>query len=246
MPEAARPIAAVSGASSGIGRATACWLLRQGWEVAALARRRDRLAALAAAAGVSPDRVLAVPADLLDDAQIAAAAAAVRAWRPRLDAVITSAGDFFVRPIAETSAGDFDRMWRLTVQAKFLLVRDLLPQLEWPAGALPPAAPRAVIHVASLAAHRAFAGESAYQSAMHGVLGLAQSQDAELRARGIRVAVLSPGLVQTELTERAFGSAALKGALAPEAIARSIAYLIQVIRAGGYIPEIFQTPAAPA
>lgn len=242
MPETARPIAAISGASSGIGRATACWLLRQGWEVAALARRGERLASLAAEAGAAPDRVLGVPVDLLDGAQITAAAAAIRAWRPRLDALITSAGDFFVRPIAQTTAADFDRMWRLTVQAKFLLVRELLPQLTGGDGARP----RAVIHVASLAAHRAFPGESAYQSAMHGVMGLAQSQDAELRSQGIRVAVVSPGLVQTELTERAFGSAALKGALAPEAIAQSIGYLIQVIRGGGYIQDIFHVPGESA
>ncbi|MGH9491706.1 MAG: SDR family NAD(P)-dependent oxidoreductase, partial [Terriglobales bacterium] len=94
----------------------------------------------------------------------------------------------------------------------------------------------------SLAAHHPFAGESAYQSAMHGVMGLAISQDAELRSRGIRVAVVSPGLVRTELTERAFGAAALRGALAPAAVAQSITYLIQVIRSGGYVPEIFQVP----
>lgn len=236
--------AVISGASSGIGRATVCRLLRQGWEVAALARRHDLLASLAAEAGVAPDRVLQVPVDLLDPVQITSAAAAIHAWRRRLDALVTSAGDFFVRPIAQTTAADFGRMWRLTVESKFLLVQELLPLLAAPPGGPPAAPPRAVIHVASLAAHRAFAGESAYQSAMHGVIGLSQSQDAELRIHGIRVAVVSPGLVQTALTERAFGSAALKGALAPHAIAQSIAYLIDVIRDGGYIREIFQTPGA--
>ncbi|MGH9534731.1 MAG: SDR family oxidoreductase [Terriglobales bacterium] len=236
MVESERPVAVVSGASSGIGQAAARRLLHEGWDIAALGRRRERLEALAAEAPAG--RVLPVIVDLLQNGEIAAAAAPIRAWRSRLQALITSAGDFYVRGIAQTTAEEFERMWRLTVGAKFLLVRELLPLLEAAAGV----PPRAVIHVASLAAHHPFAGESAYQSAMHGVMGLAMSQDAELRGRGIRVAVVSPGLVRTELTERAFGPAALKEALNPESIAVSIGHLIQTIRAGGYIPEIFQVP----
>lgn len=233
---ASAQVAVVSGASSGIGLATARRLLADGWDVAALARRGPRLEALAAE--FPAGRVLPVAADLLKESEITAAAAAIRAWRPRVDALVASAGDFFVRPIAETTAAEFERMWRLTVEAKFLLVRALLPLLAAGAGA----APRAVIHIGSLAAHHPFAGESAYQSAMHGVMGLAISQDTELRGQGIRVAVVSPGLVRTELTERAFGAAALGGALTAESIAASIGHLIGVIRGGGYIPEIFQAP----
>ncbi len=235
-PRGNRSVAVVSGASSGIGLATARRLLAEDWEVAVLARRGPRLEALAAE--FPAGRVLPVTADLLKEAEITAAAAAIRNWRPRVDALVTSAGDFFVRPIAETTAAEFQRMWRLTVEAKFLLVRALLPLLAAGAGT----AQRAVIHIGSLAAHYPFAGESAYQSAMHGVMGLAISQDTELRGQGIRVAVVSPGLVRTELTERAFGAAALGGALTAESVAASIGHLIGVIRAGGYIPEILQMP----
>ncbi|MGH9489713.1 MAG: SDR family NAD(P)-dependent oxidoreductase, partial [Terriglobales bacterium] len=107
--------AAVSGASSGIGRAAAIALLRAGWDVAALGRRRERLESLAAEAGAAPARVLPLTADLLEAPSVAAAAAAIRAWRPRLHALVTSAGDFFVRPMEATTASEFERMWRLTV-----------------------------------------------------------------------------------------------------------------------------------
>jgi NAD(P)-dependent dehydrogenase (short-subunit alcohol dehydrogenase family) len=225
----------VSGASSGIGAACARRFLDAGWEVAALARRQAPLDALAAE---FPGRVLALACDLESEAAIAAAAAPLAAWRPQLAAIAHCAGDFLARPLPETSAAEFDRIWRVTVRAKHLLTCALLPQLE----AAPGAHARAVVHLASLAAHRDFPNETAYMCAMHGVIGLARAQDAELRERGIRVAVVSPGLVHTPLTERSFGPAAMAGALPPEAMAESVYYLVATIRQGGYIPEIFHVP----
>lgn len=239
------PVAVITGASAGIGRATALRLLREGWHVAAIARRGDRLKTLAPAAR---GRLLPLAADVTDEAQVREAVAEIRSWRAGVQALITCAGDFLVRSIAATSTAEFERLWRLTVQAKFVMVRELLPLLELgdPTDTRLQPPRRAIIHVASLAVHQDFANESAYGSAMHGVVGLARSQDAELRGRGIRVAVVSPGLVRTELTERSgFSPRALEQALAPEAIANSIFYLIETIRAGGFIPEILHVPGEP-
>lgn len=226
--------AVITGASSGIGAACAHRLLQEGWQVAVLARRAQPLAALAQA---FPGQVLPVAADLTDAAAIDRAAATIRAWQPAIQAVVCAAGDFVVQPMEATSSAEFERIWRLTVWSKFYLVRALLPLLTASA-----AQPRAVIHIASLAAHHDFAQETAYTSAMHGVIGLARAQDAELKGRGIRVAVVSPGLVRTPLTERSFPAEVLAGALAPEAIAGSVKTLIATITAGGYIPEIFHIP----
>lgn len=238
-------VAVVTGASSGIGRATAQRLLREGWHVAALARRGDKLRTLAPAA---QGRLLSLPADVTDELELRAAVAEIRSWRPGVQAVVASAGDFFARPMAATTAAEFERMWRLTVEAKFLLVRELLPLLEVATGAAGQPGPRrAIIHVGSLAAFQDFGNESAYASAMHGVRGLARSQDAELRGKGIRVSMLAPGLVRTELTERGgFSARALEQALTPDAVAGSILFLIETIRAGGYIPEILHLPGAGA
>lgn len=232
-----RPIAWITGASSGIGAACAGRFLAEGWDVAVLARRADRLARLRDA---HPDRVLPLAADAADPAALRAAVAAFAAWRDRLDALVCSAGDFLVAPMERTSSADFERIWRLTVWSKFYLVRELLPLLAAPADA----PPRALVHIASLAAHRDFPQETAYISAMHGVLGLARAQDAELHPRGIRAAVVSPGLVRTEIAERSFAPAMLAHALPPGAIAESVFSLVRTIRAGGYIPEIFHVPAA--
>lgn len=234
----AAPVAVVTGASSGIGRATALRLLREGWHVAAIARRGDKLANLAPAAR---GRLLPLAADVTVEGQLRDAVAEIRSWRAGVHALATCAGDFFARPIAATSTEEFERIWRLLVQAKFVLVRELLPLLELGAGEKG-AATRAIIHVASLAAHHDFPDESAYGSAMHGVVGLARSQDAELRERGIRAAVYSPGLVRTPLTERSFPARALEGALTPDAAAGMIFQLMETIRSGGYVPEIFHVP----
>ncbi|HUX68192.1 MAG TPA: SDR family oxidoreductase [Terriglobales bacterium] len=231
----APPVALVAGASSGIGLAAARRLLAAGWEVAALARRRDRLQALAAE---HPGRVLPLPADITREPDLDRAAAQLAAWRPQLDALLLCAGDFLLRPMEQTTPAEFEHIWRLTVWSKFALTRALLPLLA--AGADRP--PRAVLHLASLAAHRDFPDETAYLSAMHAVVGLARAQDAELRPRGIRAALVSPGTVRTELTERHFPPAALAGALPPAAIADSLFHLLQTIRAGGYIPEIVHLP----
>jgi len=228
------PRALVTGASSGIGAACARQLLHEGWSVAVSARRAAPLRALAEE---FPARVHVVSADLTSTADLERLAAEVAAWTPSLDAAIFAAGDFFMAPMAATSSAEFERLWRLTVWSRFMLVRSLLPQLQ--AGT---PHPRALVHIASLAAHHDFPDETAYLSAMHGLVGLARAQDAELRPRGIRVSLLSPGTVRTPLTQRHMAPAALTGALEPEAIAASALHLIAVIRAGGYIPEILHLP----
>ncbi|HET9784967.1 MAG TPA: SDR family oxidoreductase [Terriglobales bacterium] len=225
--------ALVTGASSGIGAACARRLLRAGWRVALCARRSQPLAALAAD---FPTQTLVVAADLTAAAELERLARAVAEWTPALDAAIFAAGDFFMAPMTATSSADFERLWRLTVWSRFELVRALLPRLA--AGTRP----RALVHIASLAAHHDFPNETAYLSAMHGLVGLARAQDAELRPQGIRVSLLSPGTVRTPLTQRHMAPAALAGALEPEAIAASAGHLIAVIQAGGYIPEILHLP----
>ena len=97
--------------------------------------------------------------------------------------------------------------------------------------------------MASLAAHQDFPNESAYAGAMHAVIGMARSQDLELRDRGIRVCTVSPGLVRTELTERSgFSAADLAQALPAEAVAATIWHSIETIRQGGYIADVLHLP----
>ncbi len=226
------PVAIVAGASSGIGRAIAEALVARGWHVAVLGRRLERLQQLAAA---HPGKMHAFACDLTVPEQVEHCARTIAAWRPSVQALVTSAGDFFVRSIESTTPPEFERLWRVNVFSKFLLVRSLLPLLQAAAGA---GVPAAILHIASLAVYQDFADESAYGSAMHAIIGLARSQDVELQPRGIRVATLSPGLVRTELTERSFPEEVLATAMRPQEMAATACHMIEVIRQGGYIPEL--------
>lgn len=219
----------VAGASSGIGRAIADRFLEGGWAVAAVARRRERLDAWAASAGPV---ALAVAADLTREAEVESAARRILDWRGRLDALVLSAGDFLVAPMARTTGAEFERIWRVNVASKHLLTRALLPGLA--AGERP----RAIVHIASQAAHEDFPDETAYLSAMHAVVGLARAQEAELGGGGIRVSVVSPGLVRSELTERWFPPEVLAGALSPGTIAATVWHIVAQTRAGAYIPLV--------
>jgi NAD(P)-dependent dehydrogenase (short-subunit alcohol dehydrogenase family) len=229
----------ITGASSGIGQAIAERHLRRGGEVFALARRSGPLEELAAQA---PGRVRFHACDLSQAAAVDLAVEALRRWHPRVAGAIHCAGDFFARDIAATTPEEFTRLWQVNVLAKFLLTRAMLPDLAPEAGA-PPAA---IIYTASLAAHHDFPNESAYAPAMHAILGLARTQDAELAPRRIRVAVLSPGLVRTPLTERSFPPGIMRHALPPEAMAGSALYLFDVLRSGGHIPELLHTHSEAA
>ncbi len=221
----------ITGASSGIGRSVAEAHIRRGGEVFALARRQEPLRALAA---LAPERVRWQGCDLTQPAMIEAAVRALAAWRPALAGALPCAGDFFARSISSTTPEEFTRMWQVNVFSKFLLTRALLPLLAAPAAA----SPRVVLYTASLAVHHDFPDESAYASAMHAILGLARTQDAELCPQGIRVAVLSPGLVRTELTERSFPPGIMRNAMPPEQMAASALYQWDVIRHRGYIAEL--------
>lgn len=180
--------AVVTGASSGIGRATAARLVADGWRVLAVARREERLAELAAETGCE---VLGV--DVTSDEAVAALAEKVgELFGGSLNAVVHVAGGALgVEPAGEADLAKWQGMYDINVLGAVRVTRALLPALrESGRGDL--------LFVTSVAGHEAYPGGSGYNAAKAGEHMLAAALRLELNGERIRVIEVAPGMVRTE------------------------------------------------
>jgi NADP-dependent 3-hydroxy acid dehydrogenase YdfG len=176
-------IAVVTGASSGIGAATARRLAADGWEVVAAARRLDRLGELAA----SSPRIRSCPLDVTSDASVAAMAESV----PESDLLVANAGGAFdLARIADAEVDDWARMYDVNVLGLVRTVQALLPALTASKGQL--------VMTGSTAGRWVYEGGGGYVGAKHAVAALRDTLRLELVEAGIRVTEVAPGMVQTE------------------------------------------------
>ena len=186
---AAAPLTAVvTGASSGIGRATAARLVADGWRVLAVARREERLAELAAETGCE-----ILPVDVTDDDSVAALAArAEELFGGTLNAVVHVAGGALgVEPAAEADLEKWQRMYDINVLGAVRVTRALLPAVR--------ASGRGdLLFVTSVAGQEAYPGGSGYNAAKAGEHMLAAALRLELNGEKVRVIEVAPGMVRTE------------------------------------------------
>lgn len=176
-------VAVVTGASSGIGAATARRLSAAGYGVVAVARRRDRLAALAEETGCRP-----VPLDLTD----AAATAAFAAGLDRCDVLVNNAGGALgLEPVAGASDDDWQRMWDVNVMATVRLTRELLPLLVRSGDGV-------LVTVTSTAAHGVYEGGAGYCATKYAERAVVETLRLELCGQPVRVCEIAPGMVRTE------------------------------------------------
>ncbi|MEJ6542741.1 SDR family oxidoreductase [Brachybacterium paraconglomeratum] len=180
--------AVVTGASSGIGRATAARLVADGWRVLAVARREERLAELAAETGCE---ILAV--DVISDESVAALVARVEElFDGSLNAVVHVAGGALgVETAAEADLEKWQRMYDINVLGAVRVTRALLPAVR--------ASGRGdLLFVTSVAGHEAYPGGSGYNAAKAGEHMLAHALRLELNGEKVRVIEVAPGMVRTE------------------------------------------------
>lgn len=183
-------VALVTGASSGIGRATARRLGDAGMKVALVARRADRLEALAAEL---PD-AMAVPTDLRDVASIEAAFAAVRERWGGVDVLVNNAGLGHAVSLVEGDAEKWREMLDVNVLALCVCTSEAIGDMRARGD------DGHVIHVSSMAAHRVPHGSGVYSATKYAVRSLTEGLRQELNelGSGVRVSAVSPGLVETE------------------------------------------------
>jgi 3-oxoacyl-[acyl-carrier protein] reductase len=185
--------ALVTGAGRGIGRAIALTLASAGATVTLTARTEPELARVAEEIARGGGRAQAITADLTDDAALLALVERARDAQGTLDLLVHNAG-------GAPAHGDFERAriaaWdetlRLNLRMPMLLTHHLLPALR--RGTDP-----AIVFIASIAGMAGSGGAAAYSAAKFGIRGFAQSLFEEVRESGIRVAVISPGFVDTAL-----------------------------------------------
>jgi NADP-dependent 3-hydroxy acid dehydrogenase YdfG len=186
-------VALVTGASSGIGEATAGTLAGQGATVAVAARRKDRLDELAAQIDG-----LAIEADVTDREQAVAAVERTARELGRLDIVINNAGVMLLGPIVDAPVDEWDRMVALNVQGLLYVAHAALPHLL---DAAEHGARRVadLVNVSSVAGRRVGAGGGIYQMTKHGVGVFSEALRQEVTSRHVRSSLIEPGATESEL-----------------------------------------------
>jgi len=177
--------AVVTGASSGIGAATARALAADGWDVVVGARRRDRLEALAAEVGA-----MAHVLDVTDQASVDAFAAALDGCRLLVN---NAGGALGLEPLAEAVDEHWTTMWESNVLGLMRMTRALLPRLV-------ASGDGHVVNVTSIAALQGYPGGAGYNAAKFAAHGVTQALRQELLGQPVRVTEVLPGLVETEFS----------------------------------------------
>jgi NADP-dependent 3-hydroxy acid dehydrogenase YdfG len=211
-------LAIITGASAGIGAATARALAREGVNLVVTARRRERLDALVAELTPLGVAVHVVTGDARDERTARETAAAAMAAAGRIDILINNADVGTYKTLATTSADEYDEMMDSNMKSTFLFTRHVVPaMIEQRSGT--------ILMISSMAGLYGFAGEAVYCATKFAQVGFVQALDRELRPSGIKVGVICPGGVKTEFAigrGRTEEGVASSGMLEPSDVADAV------------------------
>jgi NADP-dependent 3-hydroxy acid dehydrogenase YdfG len=185
-----KPIAVVTGASSGIGAATAKHLAQAGYDLVLGARRMDKLQAVAQPLGAR-----AIALDVTDTASVAAFCEQI----PAVNVLVNNAGGALgLEPVAEAEDEKWRTMFESNVLGTMRMTRTLLPKLE-------ASGQGHIVVIGSIAGFEVYPGGAGYTAAKHAERALAETLRLELLGKPIRVTEIAPGLVETEFSLVRFG-----------------------------------------
>ena len=235
-------VAVITGASSGIGEATARTLAADGYRVVLLARRLDRIQALVDELG---DGAIAIEADVTDRESIRAASQRVEAELGRVDVLINNAGVMLLGPFSAELSDDYRRMIETNLLGAITTTEVFLDQLVADGGG-------DLINLSSVAGRTARPGNAVYAATKWGVNGWSESLRQQLQP-DVRVIVIEPGAVATELTDHITHSETKAAAeqmyaqtsIAAQDIAEIIAFAVSRPR-GVSLNEILVRPTGQA
>lgn len=216
MSEFEGKVAVVTGASSGIGRATAELLAARGARVGVIARSKEKLDSLVAR---YPDRMVAVAGDVSDLADVERLFSQAETRFGKVDVVVNNAGMIDAAPLVDTTLDQWQRMFAVNVEGTFLTCRRALPSMiERKHGA--------IVNVASISGvpgPEKFPGWVSYCAAKGAVISLTEALAVELKESGVRVNAISPGSVDTPMWAEASGGA--PASMTADEIAEMILFL---------------------
>lgn len=221
--------ALITGAGSGIGRAIALRLAEEGMKLALVGRSADKLMRTAALTG-RPLDMLILPADITKARDIDDIMHILEGHFKGLDALVNNAGKAQNSPFEQITEAEFDSVMALNVKAPFVLCQRCLKLLR--TSTCP-----TIINVGSVVSYTGYPYQAAYTASKHALLGMTRSLAKEVCGEGIRVHMLAPGSVYTDMIAVARPDLSPEGMIAPEEVAELAAYLI-AHRGNAQIDEI--------
>ncbi len=223
-------IALITGASGGIGSCIARRFAQDGISLALLGRSEEKLAATAASVREYGVETLLLTGDLLDDAYLEDCFAAVKERFGGLDILVNNAGIALSRSFEETTMAEFDRIMALNARVPYLACHLALPLLRCSECA-------SILNIASVVAHKGYPLQSAYAASKHALAGFTKSLASEVYREDIRVHLISPGGVFTDMVRIARPDLTGEDMILPEDIAEIAAFFIEH-RTNAVIDEI--------
>lgn len=215
--------ALITGASSGIGKATALAFAKAGIDVALVSRSQDKLEAIATAAREAGVEAKAYPLDLAKIEQVKTEISAIATDFAPIDILVNNAGMGYTNPLIETPLSDWQQVIDLNLTSVFQCILGILPAMRQQHRGT-------ILNVASIAAQQPFPDWGAYSVSKAGLIALSKTLAAEERPHGIRVVTLSPGAVNTPIWDTDsvkvdFNRSAM---LTPEIVAQSILHAVML------------------
>ena len=184
-------VAIVTGASAGIGRASAIALAAEGAKVVITARRQERLEALASEINAMNTKAFIVAGDANDETTAKRCLETAMNEAGRIDILINNTGMGNYKNLADTSLEEYDQLMNTNMRTTFIFTRQVVPQMLLQKQGT-------ILMISSMAGLYGFANQAVYCATKFAQVGFAQSLDKELRPGGIKVGVICPGGVKTE------------------------------------------------
>ncbi|MCC6524018.1 MAG: SDR family oxidoreductase [Polyangiaceae bacterium] len=211
-------IVLITGASRGIGRASALALAREGAHIVAAARTASDLARLVGEVEALGRKALAVPTDVTDSDAVAACVGRAIVAFGRIDILVNNAGVGGYRPFLEWSEADYDRIMATNAKSSWLFCRAVIPHMRTQKGGH-------IINVASVAGLSGYPSEAIYCMSKSAQVALSQALDREFYQENIKVSLVCPGGVETFFAlgdGRTAGEEKLRGFSTAEDVAEAV------------------------
>lgn len=221
MPDLQGQYALVTGAGRGIGRAIAQALAASGAHVVLAARSEGELKALAATIQGQGGQATPLRMDVAQESSILSTFKQIHQRFGQLDILVNNAGIGLYGPIRDFRTEDLDKMLAVNLRGAFLCCREALRLMESRKRGY-------LINIASVVGFKAYANQAAYTATKHGLMGLTKALALEAQPHGIRVSVILPGGVETDLVRAARPDLDSSVLMQPEDIAQSVLYLLSL------------------